>query len=345
MPPPYVDVNWSDDIETVLGAIYDSCTLYAHSHKKRYFYLKGYLKYFRIPTIIISGVNSVCSVGLQPYVAQKNVSIITCILALICGIITSMELYLQIQSSMESDLMAAKDFLLLAADIFKMLTLDRENRGVGGISYLEETFGIYCKYIEGSQLLDRRMPNMLRLKTRPYNDTGEFGPDSNTSARYTNANLSGTSRDSGKGTNTDYDFDGDSIYSTVRRKSYAVALGMTEPILSALRLTKRHANGSEASPFSHAKFIGSGRKASTGQNSVHNAAPECPSEDTKMDDDVSEEGPSFGGENRPRVDAPTSQTAMHHRQVMDSLWRVHESEQVPSEITLDTLEKGEINTT
>lgn len=158
-----MDANWSDDIEKVLVAIHISCTLYAEHHKKRYFYLKGYLKYFRIPTIIISGISSVGSVGLQPYMAQIHISMLTCVLALICGIITSIELYLQIQASMENELVASKDFYLLAADIYKILTLSRANRGIGGISYLDEKFGIFCKYIESSHLINHRIRDTLRF--------------------------------------------------------------------------------------------------------------------------------------------------------------------------------------
>lgn len=304
MPQQSVDTHWSDDIETVLGSIYESCTFYAHSHKKRYFYLKGYLKYFRIPTIIISGVNSVCSVGLQPYVAQKHISILTCILALICGIITSMELYLQIQASMESDLMAAKDFLLLAADIYKMMTLDRENRGVGGISYLEEKFGIYCKYIEGSQLLDRRMPNILRLN----NPRDSEQPSTTT-------NQSGTSRDSsnGNGTGSEYDSEDNSLYSTTRRRSAAFALGMTEPLMSALRLSRKNS----ASIDAYTKI----------QQPSHELIHQP------------QQQPQQLPQQQPLNDAEIA-VQLHHQNVMDSLWRVHDSELVPSEITLDALEKG-----
>lgn len=159
----HVDSNWSDDQEKVLAAIHISCTIYAEHHKKRYFYLKGYLKYFRIPTIIISGISSVSSVGLQPYLAQNTISMMTCVFALLCGIITSIELYLQIQSSMENELVASKDFYLLAADIYKVLTLSRENRGFGGNTYLDEKFGIFCKYIESSHLINHRIRDTLRF--------------------------------------------------------------------------------------------------------------------------------------------------------------------------------------
>ena len=43
-------------------------------HKKRYLYLKEYLKVFKIPIIIFSSINSILSVGLQPYLEQCHIS-------------------------------------------------------------------------------------------------------------------------------------------------------------------------------------------------------------------------------------------------------------------------------
>ena len=122
-------------------------------HKKEYIYLKSYLKYFRIPTIILAGINSVCSVGLQPYLSQVYISAITCFLSLSCGIITSIELYLSVQSSMENELMSSKDFHILGLDIYKILSLSRENRLVRGQLCLEEHFTQYEKLIENSSLI------------------------------------------------------------------------------------------------------------------------------------------------------------------------------------------------
>ena len=168
---PLLRGAWSDDIETVLRAIHLNCNQYADRHKKQHFYLKGYIKYFRIPVLIISGVSSVSSVGLQPFLVQKYISVITCIFGLVCTIITSIELYLQLHSSMENELIAAKQFQLLAADIFKTLSLERENRGIGGISYLDDKFGMFCKYIESSQLVTNRIRDSLK-----YGDRGEQPP-------------------------------------------------------------------------------------------------------------------------------------------------------------------------
>ena len=79
--------------------------------------------------IILSAINSVFAVGLQPYMEQSAISITNCFVSMICGIITSIELYLSIQSNMENELSASKDFYILGVDIYKTLNLNRENRG------------------------------------------------------------------------------------------------------------------------------------------------------------------------------------------------------------------------
>lgn len=156
------NTGWSEDIEAVLRAIHLNCNQYADRHTKQYVSLKGYIKYFRIPTLVVSGVSSVLSVGLQPFLVQKYVSVITCVSGLFCAILASIELYLQLQTSIDSELIASKQFQLLAADIFKTLTLKRENRGIGGVSYLDDKFSMFCKYIDSSQLVTTRIRDSLK---------------------------------------------------------------------------------------------------------------------------------------------------------------------------------------
>ena len=118
------------DIESLLEKIRLNCVVMNKHHKKRYIYLKGILRYFRIPIIILSGLNSVMSVGLQPYVEQGLISASTCIVSLLCGIIGSVELYLSIQQQMETELMTSKEYYLLGIDIYKVLSLTVENRNM-----------------------------------------------------------------------------------------------------------------------------------------------------------------------------------------------------------------------
>ena len=156
-----IPTQWSDDIENVLGKIRENCILMSDYHKTRYYYFKGLLKYFRIPTIILSAANSVFSVGLQPYMQQETISLITCMIALFVGVINSIELFLAIQSTMEQELTTSKDFYILSIDIYKILLLHRNHRSIDGKTFLDDKYSIYCKLFEGSQLMNKEINDRL----------------------------------------------------------------------------------------------------------------------------------------------------------------------------------------
>ena len=140
--------DWSEDIEKVLDQLRMNSVILSIQHKKRYFYLRNILQYFRLPVIIISGINSIVSVGLQPYLNQGTISMMTCLLALACSIIGSIELYLAIQKSMENELIASKDFYILSIDLNKTLTLAIQHRPTPAKEYLEKKSSEYVKLFE-----------------------------------------------------------------------------------------------------------------------------------------------------------------------------------------------------
>jgi hypothetical protein len=154
-------MEWTTDIETVLENIRVNSVLLSKEHKKKYFSFKGVLQYFRLPVIIISGINSIVSVGLQPYIEQETISMMTCLLALICSIIGSVELYLAIQKSMELELITSKDYYLLAIDIYKTLSLLIEHRPIPAKEYLEKKYEEYRKLKENSNLLCKTLNDKL----------------------------------------------------------------------------------------------------------------------------------------------------------------------------------------
>jgi hypothetical protein len=153
--------DWTQDIENVLEQIRINSILLSKEHKKRYFYLTEILRYFRLPVIIISGINSIVSVGFQPYIDQGTISMLTCVLALLCSIIGSIELYLTIQKSMENELTSSKDYYLLSIDIYKTLTLGKDHRSMPAKEYLDEKYNEYVKLFESSNLLARKITDKL----------------------------------------------------------------------------------------------------------------------------------------------------------------------------------------
>jgi hypothetical protein len=145
--------DWNNSIEQVLHNIRANCVLLNKLHKQRYFLLKGRLVWYRIPLIILNGFNSIISIGLQPYANQGVISITNSLISLTCGIVGSIELFFGIQKRMENDLISQRDYYLLAIDIFKTLSLDRELRPLPAKDFLEKSYNTYTKLIESSSIL------------------------------------------------------------------------------------------------------------------------------------------------------------------------------------------------
>jgi hypothetical protein len=164
--------DWSEDIELVLQNIRSNAVTLSSEHKKLYFSYKNVLQYFRLPIIVISGINSIVSVGFQEYMKQTDISMTTCVLALVCSIIASIELYLAIQKSMEQSLIASKEFYLLSVDIQKTLLLVRDHRPIPAKEYLEKCYNTYVKLFENSDVLDKKIVDKLT----PLNEADNSSP-------------------------------------------------------------------------------------------------------------------------------------------------------------------------
>ena len=96
------------------------------------------------------------------------------VIGMTMGIIGSVELYLGIQTSMELELKQSKEFYTISIDLFKMLSLRRENRSEDGKDYLNKRYGDYIKLCEASNLLRRKL--LLDTLTEIPPDTVDKSP-------------------------------------------------------------------------------------------------------------------------------------------------------------------------
>lgn len=162
--------DWDSDIEEILECIRSNCSVLSEEHRKEYFRYQNSLKYYKIPIIILSGINSVISVGFQSYMEQKTISMINCLLALFCSVIGSIELYLGIQKKSEGELIASRDYYLLSIDIQKTLLLERGKRPVPAKEYLEKCYNSYVKLFENSNVLHKNIHDkLMAISTQQQN--------------------------------------------------------------------------------------------------------------------------------------------------------------------------------
>ena len=153
--------DWNIDIEKVLDNIRINSLYLSTKHKARYFSLSNSIKYYRLPIIILSGANSIVSVGLQEYISQSILSLTVSLISLLCSIIGSIELYLKKNARMEADLISYTQFYLLSVEVYKTLALLRENRPIPAREYLQKIFNEYTKLIESSNPLESVITDKL----------------------------------------------------------------------------------------------------------------------------------------------------------------------------------------
>jgi len=140
--------SWSKGIVIVLKKIRTNCINMSNYHNKRYHFYRLLLIWaFRVPLILLSGVNGFSAIGGQPYVSQASISIFNSVIAIVCGIITSIELLINIQKKMEMELESHKSFYKVAIDIYRILQLEKDRRGCDGKDFLNTKFSEYEKLI------------------------------------------------------------------------------------------------------------------------------------------------------------------------------------------------------
>lgn len=194
--------NWNDDSESLLELIRQNSVLLSKYHADRYFHFKGYLKYFKLPLIVLSSVTSIASMGLTNYMQQNDISLLTCLLSLTSAIIASIEMYLGINRQMEDELFVSKSFQILAYDIFKTLTLIREHRLEDGGEFLNKKYNTYIKLVENGNIVKKRgmidtlapLPDTIKIPPTPVSDKWGLQlvpPTTEEPERFTNGGVSG----------------------------------------------------------------------------------------------------------------------------------------------------------
>uniref|UniRef100_A0A6C0JK25 VP11 n=1 Tax=viral metagenome TaxID=1070528 RepID=A0A6C0JK25_9ZZZZ len=118
------------NIDKLLKQIRHNCVHLSIYHNRRYHFYKNMLfSIFRVPLIVLGGMNSYIAVGLQSYLAQSNISLLNAMLSLLAAIITSLEILLNLQKRMENELESHKSYYKLSFEIYNFVKLDPEERG------------------------------------------------------------------------------------------------------------------------------------------------------------------------------------------------------------------------
>ena len=163
---------WSDTEYKILENVRINSVNLSEYHRKRYYHFKSYAKYFDLPILFLSSFSASFLMGANTYLEQDTINLIGCGFNTAITLISSIKLYLNINENMKLENDMSKEFYTLAIDIYKTLSLNPEERGESGLSYLHKKYNQYSKLVESSNLLKSRFktdqlivipPNLLMV--------------------------------------------------------------------------------------------------------------------------------------------------------------------------------------
>ena len=148
--------NWNSNIIEIIEGVRTNAVNLSEYHRRTYFYYKNLSNWFDVPIIIISSISASFSVGADPYLEQRNISLISCLSSMVITILGSIKLYLNISQNLENESNMSREFYVLSVEIFKQISLPTEQRNTNGIEFLNSKYSQYIKLYEESNLLKKQ---------------------------------------------------------------------------------------------------------------------------------------------------------------------------------------------
>jgi len=169
----------------LLQKIRKNCIQLNLYHNSRYHYYRILLfTIFRVPLILLSGLNSFFAVGMQTYIKQSEISLINALLSLFCGVLTGIEILLNLQKRMETELDSYKKYYKLSVEIYKELQVYEKEKDVDMENIDKILNRIYNEY--QSNVLSG---NAITIYNRIYTDEFEDLEENNEHKYYNTNNL------------------------------------------------------------------------------------------------------------------------------------------------------------
>jgi hypothetical protein len=140
---------WNQEIKTILDKIRLNSIKLSNKHRETAFSYQHVSRYFEIPIIILSTISS--SLGSNEYIPDNDKNSVNLFISMFVTIATSIKLYLNITSNLNTEIQLSRDYYVLSIDIYKNLNLPLESRPEAQ-QYLNECYSQYVKLIEQSTL-------------------------------------------------------------------------------------------------------------------------------------------------------------------------------------------------
>lgn len=164
--------SWHDKEEEFLKKLEAQSNHMTRHYSKEFTYYNGLASKFNIPILIVSAINALTAIALGQFVEQNMVSILNAILSAGTGVLGSIQLYMKLNEKMTKALSSSIHMKRLALKISKELSIDRDQRSVEGVAFLNECFTEFTTTIEQGNPLEKSLENFLALTPPLKKDKG-----------------------------------------------------------------------------------------------------------------------------------------------------------------------------
>ena len=147
--------TFTPDIIEILKKIRINSFLMSVKHKDIYQENKNCSQYFDLPTIVLS-IFSSSLMSFSTVPLDKKIIVNTSI-SMFIAILTSIKLYLNLNTTIQESETLSHQFYLLSINIYKMLELSETNRKCDGIQFLNDSYNEYIKLLDSSALLKKSL--------------------------------------------------------------------------------------------------------------------------------------------------------------------------------------------
>jgi hypothetical protein len=156
--------EWNNQQEDYLKKLhFQSIENYKFWNKKNLKYQR-ISKYFNIPILVISAMNSLFAMILQNYIGQDLTSITNAVLSVLTAILGSVQLFLKINEKVSNSLIVSMKFHKLSIKISKELCINRDDRATNGNTFVQDVFNEYNDILEKSGCVDKVLKDYLQLE-------------------------------------------------------------------------------------------------------------------------------------------------------------------------------------
>jgi len=160
--------TWNNEVMEILEKLRKNSLSMYNKHRHRYLEYNSLTKYFDLPIIVCSVFGASFS-SLNSIPVDKT-QLINVSISMFVTILTSIKLYLNLSSNINEEISISKDFYILSIDIFKIVTLNQDDRHIDPLEFVNGCYSRYIKLIEASSLLRKNIKHdeLVKIDMKRY---------------------------------------------------------------------------------------------------------------------------------------------------------------------------------